>query len=216
MTSTINRDHPPHPPTAPALPHDSERQAPRARDRARQRVLHLFAVLHRWAESGWSGSAVGTWAVLQGSVAPGPSDALLVPLGLADPKKAFRLAAWAITGATAGGLIAFAIGAFAFNEIGIPLLRLIGIGPEELASSRALFERRGWMLVLLSAVSPLSTKMVCMAAGAFGVPFPSFALALLGGRTARFLVVATVLRFAGARILGRIERTLGRPIESLR
>jgi membrane protein YqaA with SNARE-associated domain len=159
---------------------------------------------------------VGTWALLQGSVAPGPTDALLVPLGLADPRKAFALAWWAIVGSTLGGLAAFAIGAFAFEEIGAPLLRLIGVGDEELAASRTLFERRGWMLVLLSTVSPLSTKMVSIASGAFGVPLPHFALALLGGRVARFLVIAMALRFAGGQIAAWIQRKLKRPVESLR
>ena len=33
--------------------------------------------------SGWGGPAVGTWGLLQGSVMPGPTDMVLVPLGLA-------------------------------------------------------------------------------------------------------------------------------------
>ena len=204
MASTNDRDH------------HIEHRAARVTNRIRRRLLHLVALLHRWAESGWSGSAVGTWAMLQGSVAPGPSDALLIPLGLADPRKSFTLASWAIAGSTLGGLIAFAIGAFAFADIGAPLLNLVGIGPQELASSRTLFERRGWMLVLLSAVSPLPTKVVCIASGAFGVPLPYFTLALFSGRSARFMAVAALLRFAGSRIAGWIERKLGRPIESLR
>ena len=39
--------------------------------------------LHGWAESGWAGPAVGVWGVLQSSVVPGPSDTLLIPLGIA-------------------------------------------------------------------------------------------------------------------------------------
>ena len=90
--------------------------------RVRRALVALVARLHRWAESGHAGSAVCTWNALQGSVVPGPSEALFLPLGLADPRRAFVLAAWAALGATAGGLVAYAIGAFAFEPVGRPLV----------------------------------------------------------------------------------------------
>ncbi len=157
-----------------------------------------------------------TWGVLQGSVLMGPADALLAPLGLSDPRTVFSLAVCAIIGSTLGGLIAFGIGAFAFDGIGVPLLHLIGAGPQELASIQALFAERGWMVVLLSWVTPVPAKVVSMAAGAFGMPFAQFSLALLGARTSRTFVVAMLLRFAGARFVTAIERRLGRPIATLR
>jgi len=170
--------------------------------RTRRGVLGMLARLHDWAESGWAGSAVGTWGLLQGSFVPGPADALLVPLGISDPQRAPRLSCWAFAGSVVGGTIAFLVGRDAFEAIGRPLLSLIGVSAEGLESSRALFERRGAALVLLSAVSPLSTKAVCLAAGAFGVPLVPFLAALAIGRGARFAVVGAALRFAG----GRLER----------
>jgi membrane protein YqaA with SNARE-associated domain len=175
----------------------------------------VFAVFHRWAESGWAGGAVGTWAFLQGSVVPGPSDALLLPLGLSDPQRVFRLALWATLGATLGGVLAYGIGRLAFDEIGRPALGLMGVSEGTLLRSRGLFERRGWAIVALSAISPLSTKVVCLAAGSFGVPPLQFVAGLLGGRAARFLLVATLVRFAGERITDRLQRKFGRPIEEL-
>jgi membrane protein YqaA with SNARE-associated domain len=180
------------------------------------RIVRLLAVFHRWAESGWAGSAVGAWAFLQGSVVPGPSDALLLPLGIADTRRVFHLALWATAGATLGGLIAYAIGALAFEEVGRPLLGLVGVSPRTLERSRALFERRGWMIVAASAISPLSTKVVCIAAGSFGVPPWHFAGGLLLGRAARFFGVATLVRFAGEWLRARLERRLGRPLNELR
>jgi membrane protein YqaA with SNARE-associated domain len=180
------------------------------------RLVRLLAVFHRWAESGWAGSAVGGWAFLQGSVVPGPSDVLLLPLGLSDPKRVYRLALWATVGATLGGIVAYAIGALAFEEVGRPLLNLVGVGAGTLERSRALFERRGWMIVAASAISPLSTKAVCLAAGSFGVPPWQFAAGLLLGRAARFFGVATLVLFAGEWLRARLERRLGRPLGELR
>src|SRR5215212_5551602 len=112
---------------------------------------------------------------------------MLVALGLADPPKAFRLALWAALGATAGGCLAFAIGALGFDAVGAPALGLIGIDRAAIESQRTTFAERGAWFVFGSTVSPLSTKLVCIAAGALGVPFWEFLLALGVGRTLRFL-----------------------------
>ncbi len=143
---------------------------------------------------------------------PGPSEALFLPLGLADPRRALRLAAWAAVGAIAGGLIAFGIGRYAFEGVGRPLLGLFGVSDARWASLAGLFRRHGAALVLLSTVSPLSTKFVCMGAGTFGVPFAPYLAALAFGRIGRFGVLGLVVRYAGDRLVARLERKLGRPI----
>jgi membrane protein YqaA with SNARE-associated domain len=149
---------------------------------------------------------VGSWAVLQGSVVPGPSEALLVPLGLADPPRVLPLAAWASVGATIGGVAAYALGAVALESAALPVARLLGVSAADFEARRTLFEQRGWMVVLFSTLSPLPTKLVCMAAGAFGVPPGPFTLALGLGRAARFTAVSLLIRFAGERFTGWLER----------
>jgi len=171
--------------------------------RALYGVLDVF---HRWAESGWGGSAVGSWGLLQASVIPGPTDAVLVPLGLADPRRAFRLALFAIAGSVIGGVVAYAMGSGAFGNVAPRMLEMLGMTPQAVEASRGLFERQGWLLVLASTISPLSSKMICLAAGAFGLPFWQFFVALSVGRTARNLTIAAILRLAGPALLRRLER----------
>jgi membrane protein YqaA with SNARE-associated domain len=156
---------------------------------------------------------VGAWGLLQGSAVPGPSDGVFLPLALSDPAAAFRLALWATLGASAGGLLAYGIGAGAFEEVGRPLLHLVGVSDRMLATSRGAFEHRGWWLVLLSTISPLPTKAVCIGAGAFGVPLWAFLPALAAGRALRFLTLATLVRLAGPGLLDWLSRRAGaRPI----
>jgi membrane protein YqaA with SNARE-associated domain len=71
------------------------------------------------------------------------------------------------------------------------------------------------MLVLLSTVSPLSTKLVCIGAGAFGVPFWPYFAALALGRVGRFGVIGLIVRFAGDRLVARLEKRLGRSIDAV-
>ncbi|HET7457317.1 MAG TPA: VTT domain-containing protein [Gemmatimonadaceae bacterium] len=159
-----------------------------------------YAALHRWAEAGWAGPAVGTWNLLQGAAVPGPTDGLLAPLALADPPRAFPLAGWATAGAVVGGCIAYAVGVTAFDSVGVRLLDWVGVTRAAVEAKRALFVDHGWWVIALSSLTPMPSKIVCLAAGAFGVPPVVFATALLVGRGARFVVVAGLCSIVGRRL----------------
>ena len=57
--------------------------------------------MRRWADAGWANSAVFAWGLLQGTIIPGLADIFFLPLALAQPSRAYRLA----FAATAGTLI---------------------------------------------------------------------------------------------------------------
>lgn len=170
-------------------------------------LSRLIAALHRWAESGWASTAAATWEVLQSSVVPGPSGAVFAPLAISDPPRAPTLAGWAAAGAIAGGCIAYLIGAQAFEGFGRAMLSFFGVGEARIAASQVMFERHGWLLVFVSTISPLSTKLTCIAAGAFGLPFVEFIPALVVGRVLRFAALTVLLRFAGERLVRRLARS---------
>ena len=169
-------------------------------------LSRVIAALHRWAESGWAGTATATWEVLQSSVVPGPSGAVFAPLAVADPERAPRLACWGAAGAIAGGCIAYLIGAQAFDGIGRGVLSTLGVDATTLASTESMFDRHGWLVVFVATISPLSTKLACIAAGAFGLAFPEFLPALAVGRAIRFGVLTVLLRFAGERLQAKLLR----------
>ena len=166
-------------------------------------LSRLVAALHRWAESGWAGAATATWEFFQSAILPGPSGVVFAPLAIADPPRAPRLAVWGLAGAVAGGCIAYAIGAHAFDALGRPMLSALGVSEARIAASETAFARHGWWLVFLSTITPLSTKLTCVAAGAFGLPIVQFVPTLFVGRALRFGVLTVLLRFAGERLAGR-------------
>jgi membrane protein YqaA with SNARE-associated domain len=171
-------------------------------------LSRLVDALHRWAESGWAGAATGTWELLQSSVVPGPSGVVFAPLAVADPPRAPRLAAWSLAGSVLGGCIAYLIGAHAFDELGRTMLAAVGVSDARIASSEALFDRYGWLLVFASTISPLSAKLTCIAAGAFGLPFVQFLPALAFGRALRFGILVVLLRYAGEQLAERLARRM--------
>ncbi len=178
-------------------------------------ALRVYGVIYRWAESGWARTATGVYGLVQASVMPGPSDALFLPLSVADPKRAPTFAAWAVGGATLGSLIAYLIGVFAFDQVGLTIVGWLGFSPAQLENVRTLFAEKGWAVIILGSMPMMSPKLVSIAAGAFGYPLPAFLAIIFGVRAVRFFAVALLIRFAGERITAWLERKLGRPLSAV-
>lgn len=181
----------------------------------RRVALRALAALHRLAERGWATTAVGAWAFLQASVFPGPVDAVIIPLGLADPPRAFRFSWAATVGATLGVALAWAIGVFAFDSVGLPMLGLVGLDEHDVDALRGRFQGHGWWIVLIASVTPLPLKLTAIAAGAAGVPLTEVALTVFLARGVRFFTVAAVVRYAGDRVERWIERRYGKTLHEL-
>ncbi|MDQ3998246.1 MAG: VTT domain-containing protein [Gemmatimonadota bacterium] len=186
-----------------------------SRERVSSGAVRALARLHRLAEAGWAATAVGVWGFLQASIVPGPVDGVLIPLGLADPKRAWRFAWSALAGCTLGALAAYAIGTLAFDTVGQTLLGWMGVAGPEVEHFRARFNDHGLWLVLLSTVTPLSGKIVAIAAGAFGVPLLPFVATIVVGRGIRYGTVAAVVRYFGDRVERYIERRYGKTLDEL-
>ena len=63
---------------------------------------------------------------VESSVFPIPPDILMIPMILARPDKAFRIAAVCTGASVLGGIAGYGIGAFLFEEIARPVLLLYG------------------------------------------------------------------------------------------
>lgn len=164
----------------------------------------LWATVERFAHARGAIPAVFLWNLGQSSVVPGPAELLLVPLAAADPPRAWRLAAAAFAGSILGGCVAYWLGVAAFATVGRPILTLLGVSDTTLASAMSMMATHGFLFVLGSTLSPLSTKAVSIGAGAVAMSFPAFATALILGRAVRFSADVLLLR-ASAGILHRLR-----------
>ncbi|MDZ7629991.1 MAG: VTT domain-containing protein [Gemmatimonadaceae bacterium] len=165
----------------------------------------LWAVIERAAHARGAVPATFLWNLGQGSVVPGPAELLLLPLGLADPAKAWPLALAATTGSVLGGCIAYGLGAVAFASVGQPLLSMLGVSDAMLTRGMALMVEYGWLFIVGSTLTPISAKAVSIGAGAVGMPFPIFVSALTVGRVLRFSIDAVLIR-ASAGLLHRLRQ----------
>ena len=167
------------------------------------RAVRLFRTMERWANAGWANSVVFGWGILQATFVPGPVDILFVPFAIAKPQSAYRLALVAAAGTIIGSIALYWVGATALAQLSGPLANWLGVGANELTGMQQRLNKYGWLAIFASTVSPLSTKLISVASGAFDVPFVAFAAALSAGRLARVFIFAYLIRHGGAKSVAR-------------
>ena len=146
-------------------------------------------------------------AFAEASCFPLPPDLMLVPMVLARPERAWRLALICTLGSVAGGAFGYLIGYALFTGLALPLLRLYHY-EAAFAAFQARFAEYGLWVILIKGLTPIPYKLVTIASGAAGFSFPLFMAASLLIRGARFFLVAGLLRWLGAKVQEFVERRL--------
>lgn len=152
--------------------------------------------------------ALAVVAFLESSVFPIPPDILMIPMILAAPHRAFRIATVATLASVLGGLFGYAIGAWMFDTLGEPVLRFYG-KDAYFDQFAARYNEWGAWAVLIAGVTPFPYKVITILSGATGLSLPVFMLASVVARGLRFFLVATLLWKYGPPVRDFIERRLG-------
>ncbi|HEY0023607.1 MAG TPA: VTT domain-containing protein [Longimicrobium sp.] len=153
----------------------------------------------RWAR--WTGGRAGpvllfACAVVEGCLVPAPTEAVFAALAIARPRRAWALGALAAAGSVLGGVIAWHLGATAFDRYGQPLLARYGL-MGELEALGALYRRNAALALLTSGYTPVPYLLYGTVGGATGVPLGTFVVFCALGRGLKYAVLAGVARIAG-------------------
>jgi membrane protein YqaA with SNARE-associated domain len=146
-------------------------------------------------------------AFAEASIFPIPPDLLLIPMVLARPERAWRLALICTLGSVAGGALGYLIGYALFNSLALPILELYHYDAA-FRAFQARFAEYGLWVILIKGLTPIPYKIVTIAAGAAAFSLPVFMAASLLTRGARFFLVAGLLRWLGPPVQHFIERRL--------
>ena len=144
---------------------------------------------------------------VESSVFPIPPDVLLIPMVLAEPEKAFRIAAVCTAASVLGGLLGYAIGVFLFEELGKPLLEFYGYGTK-FAEFQGKYHDWGAWVVFIAGVTPFPYKVITILSGVTALDIFIFTVASVVARGLRFFVVAGLLWRYGEPIQAFIEKRL--------
>ena len=175
----------------------------------KMRFLHL---LYDWtmqlANSPRAIWLLGFVSFIEAIFFPIPPDVLLIPMILANIKRAWLYAFVTTITSVIGGLVGYAIGYLAYEQIAEPLLLSLGKQAAMSLFSSSINEN-GFLIVLTAGISPIPFKVVSLMSGFTQMPVFVFLLSALLGRATRFFVVATLLKYYGEAIKSFIETYLG-------
>jgi membrane protein YqaA with SNARE-associated domain len=153
----------------------------------------------------------GLWLAVvsfaESSFFPVPPDAMLIPMCLARPDRAWRYAAICTVSSVLGGMLGYAIGYYLFEAVAQPILAAYGHA-EALQSFRGWFARWGAAVILIKGLTPIPFKIVTIGAGAAAFDPWLFLLTAAITRGARFFLLAGLLLRYGAPIREFIEKRL--------
>jgi membrane protein YqaA with SNARE-associated domain len=171
----------------------------------------LLRGLYDWTMANASGRHAW-WALFAVSFAessffPIAPDVMLIPMALADRKRAFLLAAWCMLASVLGGMVGYAIGALLYQSLGLWLISLYGYG-NRLEEFRALYAEWGAWVILIKGLTPIPYKLVTIASGFAGYNFPMFVMLSVLTRGARFGLVTGLIYIFGAPIRTFLEKRL--------
>jgi len=157
---------------------------------------------HRYAA--WALFAV---SFAESSFFPIPPDAMLIPMVLADRRKAWFYALVCTVASVLGALLGYWIGHALYESVGQRIVAFYGLQPKIQAFIDG-FNRWGLWIILIKGLTPIPYKLVTIASGIAGFALVPFILASIVTRGFRFFLVAALLYRFGAPIRDFIERRL--------
>lgn len=152
-------------------------------------------------------TALGAVSFAESSFFPIPPDAMIVPMVLARPDRAWAIALVATVASVLGGIAGYAIGYYLLATIGQTIIATYGY-ETEFANFRQAYNEWGLWIILIKGLTPIPYKLVTIASGAAAFDFPVFVLASIATRGLRFFAVAALLRWYGPPIRDFVERRL--------
>lgn len=149
--------------------------------------------------------ALFTVSFVEASFFPIPPDAMMMPMVLARRDRAFLIAGICTLGSVLGGMFGYAIGYF-LTDFANQVLEFFKHNAFQEFTEQ--YNKYGWAIILVKGVTPIPFKLVTIASGLSHYPFALFVLLATITRSARFFLVATLLKIYGAPVQEFVEKRL--------
>jgi len=185
---------------------DQPEKKPNLEEKRGLRAIYAWMLANAQGRHAWA--AVATFAFAEASFFPIPADVMVLPMMLADRKRAFWLGAWVAFWSVAGGMLGYAIGALFWQTAGLWLIHALHVPLEQVEALRAKYSNNAY-LIMIQGATPIPYKLVTIASGLAGVSFPLFMLYSAVTRSIRYVVIeAMLVHFFGEKAQALLEKYL--------
>ena len=158
-----------------------------------------------WAKTKYANWALFCISFAESSFFPVPPDVLLIPMVIAERKKWFKIALICSVGSVLGAMLGYFIGYQFYELIGQKIVDLYNLqGAVDIVSAK--YHEHAFLAIFTAAFTPIPFKVFTIVAGLVKISILSLIIASAVGRSARFFIVAGLIRIFGEKIQYFIEK----------
>ena len=178
-------------------------------------IKKLYDKCVAWAGYKYAKPILAIEAFIESSFFPIPPDVLLIPLCLGNRKKIYFFAFICSCFSIIGAIFGYYIGKLLWWNMPGPEYSYIanmffeyvpGITIEGFNRIQALYDRYNFWIVFTAGFTPIPFKLITISAGTFNINFLMFVVASIISRSARFFIVASLIKVFGDPIKEFIEK----------
>jgi len=140
----------------------------------------------------WYAWVVGFMTICESIFLFIPPEVFMTPAIVADKKRAFPITLAASIGSFIGGAIAYMIGFWLFDTVGVWLIEHFA-SMEKFELTKTLFTKYGVLIIIGTALTPIPYKLLALCAGFLGYPVWIFLGVSAIFRTGRFAIIGYLL-----------------------
>lgn len=168
--------------------------------------MKIFETLYNkvlsWSEHRHAPKYLATVSFAEASFFPIPVAVMLLPMCLAKPSRAYKLAALTLIFSVLGGIAGYLLGWGAYGLIE----PLIQGHITQLEKAKVWFGEYGVWIVLMAGFSPVPYKIFTITAGVLTMPFIPFIIASIIGRASQFYLIAFLVSKFGPTMEPKIRK----------
>ena len=181
--------------------------------------MHIFKQLYDWvlnlSNKKNSNYSITLLSLSESIFFPIPPDVLLIPLCLGNRHKALYFAFLCSISSIVGGVIGYFVGKSLWWSIpGIEYSAIAniffdyvpGLTDDSFNHIKNLYDKWDFWIVFTAGFTPIPFKLITISSGTFNINFMMFVIASIISRSARFFLLAILIRIFGERIRLFIEK----------
>lgn len=168
-------------------------------------LRRLYAWTLHWAHTRHAERALWFLSFIESSFFPVPPDVLMIPMVIARPDHAWRIASICTAASVLGAVAGYVIGWGFFETVGNFIVETYHL-QAAMDNVGGRYQSHAFLSIFSAAFTPIPFKVFTLSAGVFKIPLILFIIASILGRGGRFFAVAWALKRFGVGIQKTVEK----------
>ncbi len=144
---------------------------------------------------------------LESIIFPFPQEVFMIPMMASERDRIFKIAWFALLGSLFGAIVAYFIGMYLFESIGMYILNIYDLN-ESFSNFSDQVSEFGLLYVFIGGFTPVPFKIVTLSSGFIGINFLIFITASTISRSIRFFLIGYIVWKFGEDIMKSFENRL--------